>query len=64
MLKNTLQSKLILLESAIFQGRKDGRQHGIESAYGELMMYLESRWLFRLARGIFRKRWSLKGGKA
>lgn len=53
--------KLILLESAIFQGRKKGRQAKIESAYGELMIYLEKSWAYRVKAWLFRKRWNLKG---
>lgn len=58
-LKDTIHSKLILLESAIFQGREPGRQGSIEEAYAELMNYLEGHWVYRAYRGLFRKRWNL-----
>ena len=63
MLRNSIHSHLILLESAIFQGRKDGRIDGIKESYGELMIYLESKLWFKVARALFRKRWNLKGGR-
>jgi len=59
MLKDTIHSKLLLHESAILQGRKDGRQKSIEDTYGEIMMYLDNQWWWKIYRGLFRKRWNL-----